>query len=137
MSRGLGRVQNRCISAIAIHESKGGRASKGAPPLTTYDIAAFVYGLNDDDAISDAQHVAVKRALEGLQRKGMVIGFERMHCGHDYDLYDGRSNHAYCWMSEGRARQWIREQSKGRAGLVATFKAKMLEIGMKPDRKPK
>jgi hypothetical protein len=131
MSRGLGWVQNKCISAIALAERKGG---KGKPP-DTYEIIAHVYQLDRDEDgslwVTDAQHVAVKRALEGLQRKGMVIGFERMHCGHDHDPDDGRSNHAYCWMSAPRARQWIREQGKSRDGLVKTFKAKMHAIGMK------
>jgi hypothetical protein len=35
-------------------------------------------------------------------------------------------------MSERRAQQWIREQGKGRAVLVETFKARMREFGMKP-----
>jgi hypothetical protein len=99
MSRGLGKVQNGCISAIALAERKG---SEHLPP-TTYDIAAHVYGLSDDDAISDAQHVAVKRALEGLQRKGMVIGLERKFCGYGWHAFgDYRSDFGYCWMSERR-----------------------------------
>jgi hypothetical protein len=132
MSRGLGRVQNRCISAIAIHEGKGGGGSKGEPPLTTYDIAGFVYNIDDEDPISDAQHVAVKRALEGLQRKGMVIGFDRLHCGYGHNADDARSNHQHCWMTERWAQRLIREhEAKDRPVLVKTFKAKMRAIGMK------
>ena len=131
MSRGLGRVQNRCISAIALAERKGG---KGELP-DTYDIVAHVYGIRPDAdgayLVTDAQHVAVKRALAGLQRKAMIIGFDRFGCGYPFDLHDGRRNHGYCWMSEGRARRWIREQGKSRDGFVKTFKAKMAAIGMK------
>jgi hypothetical protein len=128
MSRGYGKVQSGCLTAI--YESE--RAGK--PPPTTYDIVAAVYRAKVDDGywISDAQHVAVKRALEGLQRQGKVIGFERSAVRDDHDLYDGRRNHAYCWMSERRAQRWIREQREARAVLVETFKAKMREIGMKP-----
>ena len=66
MSRGLGKVQSGCLMAIYWAE-RGGK-----PPPTTYDIAAAVYHteVNDDGYhLTDAQHVAVKRALEGLQRK--------------------------------------------------------------------
>ena len=46
---------------------------------TTYDIAAKVYQIKPDKhgvlSVSNAQHVATKRALEGLQRKGRIIGF--------------------------------------------------------------
>jgi len=74
MSRGLGRVQWGCLLAIWNYE----RGNK-APP-TTFDIAADVYKIepnkNGIRRISDAQHVAVKRALEGLQRQGRVMGSE-------------------------------------------------------------
>jgi hypothetical protein len=50
--------------------------AKGEPPLTM-EIAAEVFdikfGANGDQLVNDAQHVAVKRALEGLRRKGLVV----------------------------------------------------------------
>ena len=128
MSRGFGRVQNGCLAAISEFERK-----RKLP--TTYDITAHVYGAKvEDDGywISDAQHVAVKRALAGLQRKGLVIALDRLYCRDDHP-YDGRSDRAYCWMSEKRAQRWIREQSKARGGMVARFKARMRDIGMKPE----
>lgn|SRR5262249_3619188 len=80
MSRGLGRVQWGCLMAIWQYERK--RQSKRMRLVeypTTFDIAAEVYkpkpGQNGECLISDAQHVAVKRALAGLQRKGRVVGF--------------------------------------------------------------
>jgi hypothetical protein len=130
MSRGYGRVQWGCLTAV--HHAE----RKGEPPPTTYDIAADVYHVERDDdgyrCVSDAQHVAVKRALEGLQRQGKVIGLDRLFCRHDHP-YDGRSERSHCWMSERRARRWMCEQSKERAALVKAFKARMREIGMKPD----
>ena len=73
MSRGFGRVQWGCLLAIWWYERE-----RKHPP-TTFDIAAWVYKIKRDKTgdrlISDAQHVAVKRALEGLQRKGRVVGF--------------------------------------------------------------
>jgi hypothetical protein len=73
MSRGFGKVQWGCLLSIWNYERKG-RASP-----TTFDIAVDIYKVerdeNGDRPISDAQHVAVKRALAGLQRQGRVIGF--------------------------------------------------------------
>jgi hypothetical protein len=70
MSRGPGRVQNGCLSAIAICERKGG---KGELP-TTYDIVAHVYRLTRDEDgnywITDAQHVAVKRRSPTCSARG-------------------------------------------------------------------
>jgi hypothetical protein len=44
----------------------------------------------------------------------------------------GVQNRRCTCVATRRARQWMREQSKDRAALVATFKKKMLAIGMKP-----
>ena len=129
MSRGYGRVMWGCLKAIADAEHDR------EPPPTTFDIAAAVYRAKvDDDGywITDAQHVAVKRALEGLQRQGKVIGFDRLYC-HDDHAFDGRSERGYCWMTERGARQWIRRQGKERAVLVKTFKAKAAAFGMTLD----
>jgi len=72
MSRGYGRVQWGCLLAIYHREQSG------KPLPSTFDIAADIYKIKTDKrggSISDAQHVAVKRALAGLQRQGRVIGF--------------------------------------------------------------
>src|SRR5262249_31459943 len=72
MSRGLGWVQRACLLVL---EERGSEDEWS----TTYNIAADVYHVAPDADgnryITDAQHVAVKRALESLQRKGVVIGF--------------------------------------------------------------
>jgi hypothetical protein len=64
-------VQQGCLSAIARCERTERRA-------TTYTIAAEVYEVkpdsNGDRWINEAQHVATKRALAGLRRKGLVTG---------------------------------------------------------------
>ena len=125
MSRGPGRVQNGCLSAIAICERKGG---KGELP-TTYDIVAHVYRLTrDEDSnywITDAQHVAVKRALANLQRKGRVIGFRMPWQPGDHY----RQRH-FCWMSEKRAQQWMRDNKKEKPVWVDHVREKMQAIGM-------
>jgi hypothetical protein len=40
--------------------------------VLVYGIAPHEHGMR---YVTDVQHVAVKRALQGLQSKGMVIGF--------------------------------------------------------------
>ena len=73
MSRGLGRVQWGCLTAIWNY------ARRREPPPTTFDIAADIYKIKADKDgtrwISEAQHVAVKRALAGLQRRARIVGF--------------------------------------------------------------
>lgn len=128
MSRGLGRVQNRCLSAIVLCEKRGEFAS-------TFDIIEFVYQLERDADgaywVTDAQHVAVKRALEGLQRKGQVIGF---HMNYDERYYR--------WMSEKRAQQWVRDETKrARAngwgtGRIERVRSKMRAIGVNDESVP-
>jgi hypothetical protein len=67
MSKGLGRIQRECLRVID-------RLDAMDMDVTTLVIAAEVYGINHIDLTSDAQRVAVKRALAGLRRKGLVIG---------------------------------------------------------------
>jgi hypothetical protein len=71
MSRGLGRVQRACLCVIDAWEEKGKLP-------TTFDIAVEVYQIKPDAGgthwVTAAQHVAVKRALEGLQRHRLVLG---------------------------------------------------------------
>jgi hypothetical protein len=116
MSRGFGWVQMACLWRIKKHDEERGELP------TTYDIAAYVYQAERTDDggywLTDAQHVAVKRALEGLQRKGRIIGFRMKH--------DERT---YRWMSEKRAQQWVRD--KNNAGRAERVRAKMRAIGMK------
>jgi hypothetical protein len=86
MSKGFGRVQLACLNAI--------KACEVDNWPTTYTIAADVYEVVPDKhgnrLINDAQHVAVKRALGGLQVKGVVIGFRDASISRDR----GESNHA-------------------------------------------
>ena len=142
MSRGPGWVQRACLAVIQEYET-----TNDWP--TTLDIAAAVYQVKSaKDGISyvtDAQHVAVKRALEGLQRKGHIIGFrmgrERIHGlgpGSDH-----RTELCHHWMTERRANKWVRDQLAdarllNRVGLRGTPTAafaerivrKMRAIGM-------
>ena len=119
MSRGLGRVQNGCLVAIWEYERRG-------KSPTTLDIVGKVYGISPDADgsywVTDAQHVAVKRALAGLQRKGQVIGLRR------WKPHANQGGQYLDWMSAQRAQQWVRE--KAHAGR-ADVRAKMRAIGMK------
>jgi hypothetical protein len=71
MSKGLGRTQRECLRSI----ERRTRAS-------TFTIAADVYAVepdrNDNRTITDAQHIATKRALTGLRRMGLVAGSQDM-----------------------------------------------------------
>jgi hypothetical protein len=131
MSRGLGWVQLACLEHI-----KGYEEDDEWP--TTYDIAAAVYEVKpDEDGLSyvtDAQHVAVKRALEGLQRQGRVIGLARRYCDENpLAVYDKRSLYSCYWMSERRVQQWIRKQDRLHDTLIERIKKKMQAIGMALD----
>jgi hypothetical protein len=84
MSRGLGRIQRECLRVIAGYEAGGVRP-------TTFNVAADVYHVEHDAdgsrMINDAQHVATKRALATLRRKGLVTGQQDM--GRTQMLADG------------------------------------------------
>ena len=71
MSTGLGYIQRGCLRVIEEYEAAGKRP-------TTFNIAAEVYRVRPDRhgnrMVSDAQHVATKRALASLRRKGVVFG---------------------------------------------------------------
>jgi hypothetical protein len=96
VSRGFGRVQLGCLHAIRQHEANGNILP------TTYTIAASVYEVTPDTDgnrwVDDAQHVAVRRALEGLQRKGRVLG-----------VYLNTRDRCHVWMSEKRAQQFVKD----------------------------
>jgi len=70
MSAGIGWVQAACLYFVREH------GADDAPP-TTLDIAAYVYRVKPTKGghivISDARHVAVKRALANLRRQGLVV----------------------------------------------------------------
>ena len=71
MSRGLGRIQRECLRVIESYEKAGKEP-------TTFNIVADVYQIKRDRhgnrMRNDAQHTAVKRALAGLRRIGLVAG---------------------------------------------------------------
>jgi len=78
-------------------------------PPTTYTITAEVFRVSPDKdgnrLVTEAQHVAVKRALAGLRRKGLVVGCrDTMHARAPGD---GRIELCHRWQ---RARQANREE---------------------------
>src|SRR5262249_49071524 len=107
MSRGLGWVQLACLHVIKRYEDK-------AEWPTTYNIAAYVYQVKPDKHgnrwVNDAQHVAVKRALEGLQRQGRIIGF-RTQRARDPGR-DGRTELCHHWMTEKGLAKWLSEEKR-------------------------
>ena len=66
MSKGLGRIQRGCLRVIGQYEAAGKRP-------TMLNIASEVYRVRPD-RLSDAQHVATRRALTSLRQKGLVSG---------------------------------------------------------------
>ena len=71
MSKGLGHIQRGCLRVIEEYEAAGKRP-------TTFNMAAEVYRVRPDPhgnrMVSDAQHVATKRALAALRRMGLITG---------------------------------------------------------------
>jgi DNA topoisomerase IA len=108
--RGLGRVQQTCLQVISQREAK----AKDFWP-TTYDIAADIYQIEPDKDgnrwVTDAQHVAVKRALESLQRQGHLIGFRDLLQARIPGIH-GRSELAHIWMTEKGLLRWLQFQDK-------------------------
>jgi hypothetical protein len=95
MSRGLGRIERECLRVIEEYSSRRKR-------VTTNRIVAKVYQVKPDRRgvliINDAQHTAVKRALAGLRRKGLVKGQQAVgRCP------DGRMTLARCSNIDGSA----------------------------------
>jgi len=66
MSKGLGRIQRGCLRVLGEYEAAGKRP-------TMLNIASEVYRVRPD-RLSEAQHVATRRALTSLQQKGLVSG---------------------------------------------------------------
>ena len=92
MSRGMGIIQRGCLKAIQQHDGP-----------TTYTIAADVYAIRRDRMgnrwISDAQHAAVRRALNGLRRKGLITGYRDTEHSrlNEYGQPDGRIELCHRW----------------------------------------
>lgn len=107
MSRGLGWVQQACLRVIRKYED-------GKRWPTTFNIAADIYQLKPDADgnrwVNAAQHVAVKRALESLQRQGRVIGF-RADQARNPAAGDGRTELAHSWMTETGLLRWLRQRA--------------------------
>jgi hypothetical protein len=105
VSRGLGWVQRACLTAIREYEASGKWP-------TTFNIAATVYQIDPDADgnrwVSDAQHVAVKRALEGLRRKGHIVG---IRTGLAIDLF-GHVERCLHWMTNDRHKKWLEEEQQ-------------------------
>ena len=101
MSCGLGRIERACIEAIHHREE-----ACESPP-TTFTVACDADGVQPDDGgnrlCSAAQHVAVKRALAGLRRKGLVTSLRDTTRARS--IYDGRAQTCCLWMSPGRKDQ--------------------------------
>jgi hypothetical protein len=68
MSKGLGRIQRGCLRVLVECEAAGKRP-------TMLNIASEVYRVRPD-RLSEAQHVATRRALTSLRQKGLVSGQE-------------------------------------------------------------
>ena len=66
MSKGLGRIQRACLRVLGEYEAAGKRP-------TMLNIASEVYRVSPD-RLSEAQHVATRRALTSLWQKGLVSG---------------------------------------------------------------
>ena len=71
MSKELGHIQQGCLRVIGEYEAAG-------KTPTTFNIAAEVYRIRPDRhgnrMVSEAQHVAIKRALASVRQKGLVSG---------------------------------------------------------------
>ena len=117
-------MQWGCLTAIWHYERDGKLP-------TTYNIAAWIYHVKRDKDgnrwVSDAQHVAVKRALDGLQRKGKIIGFRTgRNRGVGSDGYtDGRTELCHHWMTQDGLELWL-----GRQLLLIKF---CVEHGFNPE----
>ena len=99
MSKGLGRIQRECLRVIEEYEAAGKRP-------TTFNITAEVYQIKPDRhgnrMCSDAQHVATKRALANLRRKGLVSGQQDITVTRGHKILaradgDGRAERCCFW----------------------------------------
>ncbi|MBR1237732.1 hypothetical protein [Bradyrhizobium sp. AUGA SZCCT0182] len=102
MSRGLGRIQREVLALIAARRIRDKECD-----LDTYQLTRLVYDVkpdeNDFHRLTDAQVVAVRRALRGLERAGMVARLYRT------------SQNREVWATAERAAQHEREMGVRRA----------------------
>src|SRR5262245_58784357 len=131
MSRGLGWVQQACLVAIKEAEEDGERG------MRTYDIIAKLYRLDADAEgylpITDAQHVAVRRALLGLQKQKRVIGLRL-----GGNIGDGRADMNYRWMTAvGLARTIADEKEQAKDTIIWRMKLGTYKSGDKCDERLK
>jgi hypothetical protein len=73
MSRGLGKLQRELLKIL----------EESAEEINTITLAAEVYRVQPDAdgfrGVNDAQHAAVRRALCGLRRQGLVVELGRRY----------------------------------------------------------
>jgi hypothetical protein len=109
----MGRVQRACLAVIDRYEADGKLP-------TTYNISADVYEVAPDAEgnrlVSDAQHVAVKRALENLRRKGHIVGFRTQRTRDPG--YDHRTELCHHWMTPGRFAKWQEDEAEARREIA-------------------
>jgi hypothetical protein len=131
MSRGLGKVQRSCLDVIHRYESEGDRLP------TTYNITAEVYAIapdkNNNRWITNAQHVAVKRALHNLQQKGRIIGFrDVVHTPYaPSEPGWGKMELCHYWMTEPRLTRFLTEQDFSDREFLDSIVQLATAIGMK------
>lgn len=74
MSRGLGKVQRELLEALQHHAQSAGSAHEAAYGLSASELAGLVYFRSPRTVLTDEKHlVAVRRALAGLARRGLVV----------------------------------------------------------------
>ncbi|WP_027584021.1 hypothetical protein [Bradyrhizobium sp. Ai1a-2] len=124
MSRGLGSVERACLKVIQWREGADKR------PPTTFTVACDVYDVSPDDdgnrLCNNTQHVAVKRALASLQRKGFVIGFRDTY--HSRARGDGNIELCHIWMTEVGLARWLAHV--GECDLATNITRRAQTIGM-------
>lgn len=102
MSRGLGRIQREVPALIAARRIRDRECD-----LDTYQLTRLVYDIkpveNDFHRLTDAQVVAVRRALRGLERAGKAARLYRT------------SKNRQVWATAERAAQHERETEAMRA----------------------
>jgi hypothetical protein len=73
MSRGLGKLQRDLLEILEESDQE----------INTITLAAIAYRIQPDETgfrgINDAQHAAVRRALRGLHKRGLVVELGRRH----------------------------------------------------------
>jgi hypothetical protein len=116
MSRGLGRIQRECLRVIETWEPIFEEPRSGTyrpwshPHPTTYEIAAEVYRIEPDErggrVISESQHIATKRALATLRRKGLIEGRQEQVAR---SWSDGRCQRCCFWSMAG---QWRMDRAR-------------------------